>query len=285
MVAAQEAASASASSASAASASAASLSSASAALSDSSAIAAFSSSLQSSLSRAIQSSLNSQGLTSTETAAAGVTTTLPNGSVITASATAQANGGTLAGRPSSNSNGLAIPVYAIVLISVLGFFALLGVLVVAYFLSRAARKRRERAAAWGSYGSSSPMMRGVDGGSVDDGGAGFGSSAGAGAAGAGAGAAAAAAAARSRSSGSSHDSHPFSSDEATRMADAFRNALRKPEFPAAFSSDNNSPNEGDELRSSPELRPTPASVMRDELASEGKGLKAVERGRPTVHDE
>jgi hypothetical protein len=95
------------------------------------------------------------------------------------------------------------------------------------------------------------------------------------------------AAGRSRSSRSSNDSHPFSSDEATRMADAFRNALRKPEFPAsAFGSDNNSPNEKeDELGSSMAADPTPNSLIRDELASEGKNLRSVERGRPKVMDE
>ncbi|KDN46637.1 hypothetical protein K437DRAFT_106334 [Tilletiaria anomala UBC 951] len=285
---------------------AASLSSASAALSDSRAVASASASIVSQLSLSIESSLRSEGLSGTQTAAAVLTTTLPNGAVVTASATAAANGLSLSGNSRGSSDNLALPSYAIALIVVFGFIALVGALVGAYFLSKAARKRRERVHS-GSYGSSSPMMHAVDGsltrGSDDAAlaatAAGDAAVAGAGVAGLGA---AGGAAGWSRSSRSSHDSHPFSSDEATRMADAFRNALRKPEFTGAvFGSGQNSPNETDfdadggigagasdagtglGADASGAEEAVATGLLRDELASEGKDLKAVERGRPKVH--
>ena len=271
-------------SASLASASASS-SSASAALSDAAAISSASQSIVTSISNSLVSSMNAAGSTGTEMASRTITTTLPNGSIVTASATAEADGRNVT--PAGYNNGLGLPKYAIALISVFGFLALVGALVGAYFLLKSARKRRERISRNEnhSYGSGSPMMRAIDApGSVaggSDGNAALAAAAG-GVFGGGA------------ATRSSNESHPFSSDEATRMADAFRNALRKPEFAGtALSSDQNSPNEHeietdahfDEAAPAESTGPTPRELIRNELASEGKDLRSVGRGRPKVHGE
>lgn len=289
-----------ASSASAASASAASAStSASSTLTDSAAAAASASAVQSSLSAALESSLRASGLSGTETLQATTTATLPNGSVITATATAQANGGRLGGSGNnSNSNGLALPTYAIVLISVLGFLAVVAAMAGAYFVMAALRRRRQRQHGDGSHRSSSPMMAAAagslagrsfnEGGTYagetsqmleqeDAGAVALGAAAGAGAGGA------AMAATNSRASRYS-DEQPFTSDEASRMADAFRNALRKPEFAPAMGgesspADGESPNEvAGGSRAS--------MLLREELAAEGKDLRDVgDRKKPTWHQE
>lgn len=91
-------------------------------------------------------------------------------------------------------------------------------------------------------------------------------------------------ASHSRSSRYSED-QPFTSDEASRMADAFRNALRNPEFAPGMGggessgADGDSPNEnGGGSRAS--------ALLREELAAEGKDLRSVgDRKKPTWHQE
>ena len=106
---------------------------------------------------------------------------------------------------------------------------------------------------------------------------------GAGAAGVGAAGGAAMMASNSKSSRYSDD-QPFSSDEASRMADAFRNALRNPEFAPVLGgessgADGDSPNEGPGASRASEL-------LREELAAEGKDLRDVgDRKKPTWHQE
>ena len=80
------------------------------------------------------------------------------------------------------------------------------------------------------------------------------------------------------------DDQPFTSDEASRMADAFRNALRNPEFAPGMGgessgADTESPNEnGGGSHAS--------ALLREELAAEGKDLRDVgDRKRPTWHEE
>lgn len=153
-------------------------------------------------------------------------------------------------------------------------------------------------------GSHSPMMAAaagpaagsslVGGGSTIDGGHEGGPDAERGMLGAGLGGAAAGGiigAGAMRSSRSSHrvdeddESHPFTSDEATRMADAFRNALRKPEFANDFGSASQpSPDEGNGNGSPGEEGG--AALLREELASEGKDLRDVgERRKATWHND
>ncbi|KAJ1025117.1 hypothetical protein NDA16_002623 [Ustilago loliicola] len=297
------AAAASASSASAASASAQSASaSASTATVTPTGSAAAASAVQSSLSAALESSLRASGLSGTETLAGTSTATLPNGSTITATATAQANGGRLGGSANSgNSNGLALPTYAIVLIAVLGFLAIAAAIAGAYFIMAALRRRRQRQSGDGSHRSSSPMMAAAAGSlaghGTNDAGYGAGETShmleaedgggasmypAAGAAGIGAAGGAAMMASNSKSSRFSEE-QPFTSDEASRMADAFRNALRNPEFAPGMGgessgADGESPNEGGTSRAS--------ALLREELAAEGKDLRDVgDRKKPTWHEE
>lgn len=267
-------------------------------LTGSAAAAASSSAIQSSLSAALESSLRASGLSGTETLQGTTTATLPNGSVITATATAQANGGRLGGSGNrGNSNGLALPTYAIVLISVLGFLAVVAAMAAAYFIMAALRRRRQRQYGDGSHRSSSPMMAAAAGSMAgqstnDHGYAGEttqmleaedGGPASLGAAAAGGAGGAAMMANYSRSSKHS-DEQPFTSDEASRMADAFRNALRRPEFAQGMTGESSgaegeSPNEtGGGSRAS--------ALLREELASEGKDLRSVgDRKKPTWHEE
>lgn len=297
----------SASAASTANAASASAASASASLSTVTATptgsaAAEASAVQSSLSAALESSLRASGLSGTETLQGTTTATLSNGTTITATATAQANGARLGGSGNSgNSNGLALPSYAIVLISVLGFLAIVAAIAGAYFIMAALRRRRQRQGGDGSHRSSSPMMAAAAGSlagrSLHDGayggetshmleteeGGGASMFPGATAASAGAAGGAAMMASNSKSSRYSDD-QPFTSDEASRMADAFRNALRNPEFAPGMGgessgADTESPNEnGGGSRAS--------ALLREELAAEGKDLRDVgDRKRPTWHEE
>ncbi|PWZ00377.1 hypothetical protein BCV70DRAFT_188615 [Testicularia cyperi] len=311
------AAAASSSSAAAASAASASASAAMATITGTAASASIASAIQSSLSEALESSLQASGLSGTETLQGTTTATLPNGSVVTATATAQANGGRLGGSGSGssrNGNGLALPTYAIVLIAVLGFLAIVAAIVGAYFIMAALRRRRQRQGGDGSHRSSSPMMAAAAGslaggastdaghvgetshmlGDSEEGGyAGGGGSGGAGAAGIGAGVAAGAGggaammASASRSSKYSEE-QPFTSDEASRMADAFRNALRNPSFAPALGESSgaeaDSPNEDTNPETTSNIRAS--ALLREELAAEGKDLRSVEeRKRPTWHQE
>lgn len=103
-----------------------------------------------------------------------------------------------------------------------------------------------------------------------------------GAAGIGAAGGAAMMASNSKSSRFSEE-QPFTSDEASRMADAFRNALRNPEFAPGMGgessgADGESPGEGGTSRAS--------ALLREELAAEGKDLRDVgDRKKPTWHEE
>ncbi|EST09290.2 hypothetical protein PSEUBRA_000878 [Kalmanozyma brasiliensis GHG001] len=264
-------------------------------LTGSAAAAASVSAIQSSLSAALESSLRASGLSGTETLQGTTTATLPNGSVITATATAQANGGRLGAGSNGNSNGLALPTYAIVLISVLGFLAILAAMAAAYFIMAALRRKRQRQYGNGSYRSSSPMMAAAAGsmagqGTTDHGYAGETTqmleTEDGGAASLGPPAAIGGAAMMAGHSAASRqsDEQPFTSDEASRMADAFRNALRRPEFAGGMTGDSSGA-EGE----SPNEMPggsRASALLREELASEGKDLRSVgDRKKPTLHDE
>ncbi|CAO1628835.1 unnamed protein product [Parajaminaea phylloscopi] len=247
-----------------------------------------SASLASSISSALVSSLRSDGLTGTETARGTATSTLANGLTITAYATAQANGGSL---NDAGGGGSAIPRWAIALIVVLGFLALVALLVLAYFLMRWARRRGYVApggragknseaglVAAGSYGSRSPMMREAASeaafSEVDETGV------------------LAASASAANASGAGKEPSPFSTDEASRMAAAFRAALRKPGFGqsgVAAARDTTGTDAASGSSTSAGLTPSSGentsgaepgqALLRDELASEGRDLRRVEDRR------
>lgn len=256
-----------------------------------------SSSMAASLSNALVSSLRSQGLTSTETARGTITSTLAYGHTITAHATGQANGGSL---NDAGASGMSITHSTIALIVVVGFLALVTFLVAAYFLTRWTRRRRYAPAgsglgmgfgasmvASGSYNSQSSMMRDDASEGVmsdfDETGALSGIAAGATRGDDGIG--------DSRGGNDGPGCSPFSSDEASRMAEAFRAALRKPGFgavtaagagagAAAAASGDRSP--AGPVSSSGESTTTgehSETLLRNELASEGRDLRRVQDRR------
>ncbi|PWN50857.1 hypothetical protein IE53DRAFT_379414 [Violaceomyces palustris] len=272
------------------------------------------SALASSLSSALVSSLRGEGLTGTETLAGTATATFSDGNVVTATATVQANGGSLSGSGGrNNAVDSGLPTYAIVLIAVFAFLAFVAGAFGLYFLMAAMRKKRQRLAGQrGSMGSGSPMMAAAvgpaagslagasteEGANMTETSAMLGDAAGTGtgaAVGAGAGFIAAGGV-RSLGSSSRHRpsadedaaAHPFTSDEATRMADAFRNALRKPEFaPSGFRESGIDEGDGESPMEGSGGSPGPASeLLREELASEGKDLRDVgDRKKPTWHND
>ncbi|CAD6933238.1 unnamed protein product [Tilletia laevis] len=310
--------------------------------------AAISSSIAAQYSAELQSTLNAQGFTGTQTLVGSLTTVLSDGQTVVITATGRANGtlsnsdGSGGAGNSSDDGGPGIPRWAIAVIVVLGLLAVAFVAGFVYFCMRKARRRT--AATGGSHaprqstGSGSPMMRDIGGlgaaGSLDgamspigtqthslralstaggpDSSIGFGSAAlaaEAGAAGAASGAAGTGYLQSSRSFRSSGDSHLFSSEEASRMADAFRNALRKPEFTAGGGfgasvdmespreEDGDTPGADDDEHGSPITGPlgssgqqsSPAKVapalLKQELASEGKDLRQVgDRKKAQYHD-
>ncbi|KAL9931462.1 hypothetical protein V8E36_009627 [Tilletia maclaganii] len=312
--------------------------------------AAISASISSELSAQLQSSLNAQGMTGTQTLVGTVTSVLPDGQTVIITATGRANG-TLSGGDGGNSAGSnaddgggGLPRWAIAVIVILGVLAIVFVAIAAYVMMRKARRRSDSAAAAAgadgrssgvreSTGSTSPMMRNIGGPgathSLDEGlgsahsahnfspSGGHGSSIGyASAAGVGAGAGILGSAAQlptARSVRSSGDSHLFSSEEATRMADAFRNALRKPEFtaggaypggaelpsPREDDGDGESPGVdtgsplagamgevGRESRSDSAPAKVAPALLKQELASEGKDLRQVgDRKKAQYHED
>lgn len=267
------------------------------------------------------------------------------------------NGGTGTGGLQNGNGGSDFPKWAIALIVVLGVMALLAFLIALYLFFVAARRKREiRSWSEGaaSYGSRSPILRGQTGpeGAALMTGVGAGLAAGGAGrkgeerplsggstrnlhspfssrpgsplsaadlgTGAGLGVLAAASASK-RDSGRTDDLHdgPISSADASRMAEAFRKALRKPEFPSsgeptpesstgneafvpggpgnresmqaqlvdpdrsAPQTPGNSGGNGGSAEDGPEAR----EIMDQELAQEGRSMASLEaRRRPEVHD-
>ncbi|GAA5916659.1 hypothetical protein JCM8208_005520 [Rhodotorula glutinis] len=232
----------------------------------------------------------------------------------------------------SSSGGPAIPNYAIALIAVLGFLALLaGAIAVYCCLGRGRRRRRQDEAAAAAAAAAGAGRRGASSGDLTDlgstepmlggaAGAGAAASAGtresrassraappAGLLGAGAlgGAAAGGAAAAAASGGKDlekDDDNTLSQSDAARMAEAFRAALRKPEYAPAIpavapplassvgSGASAGPGAGPSPTGAPEGTDSSGSggsgegngvgrgIMEEELRSEGKSMRSVEGG-------
>lgn len=265
-----------ASAASAASMSAATLTG-SAASALSSSRAAQSSSFAASVTSALVSSLTAQGLRGTQTLQSTATATLSDGLVVTATATGRADGFVIP--PAQNINSNNLPGYAIALIVVFGLLVLLAALFGIYFILVAARKRRRHhdhneadMQSISKMGSTTPMMRtSGDYTYRDEPTSPVGTSDGA---------------ALERSAGNDHSQQdlPFSHNEASRMADAFRAALREPSFNNNHDSDDLARRRT--MMSINEEEPSPAvQLMRDELKAEGQDLRQVaERRKPEIHE-
>ncbi|KAJ8606854.1 hypothetical protein MRB53_040664 [Persea americana] len=239
--------------------------------------AAQSASFAASVTSALVSSLTAQGLHGTQTLQSTATATLTDGLVVTATATGRADGFVFPPMQNSSSNDL--PGYAIALIAVFGFLVLLAALFGLYFILVAARKRRKRheneadMQSISKMGSTTPMIRtSGDYAYRDEPTSPVGTSDGA---------------ALERSADIERNQQqdlPFSHNEASRMADAFRAALREPSFTNNDASDELARRKT--LISINEEDPSPAALlMRDELKAGGQDLRQVqERRKPEIHE-
>lgn len=181
----------------------------------------------------------------------------------------------------SSGSGSNFPKWAIGVIVVLGFLAILAAGILAFLFMRRLRKKDEENSNRGSMGSASPMMAHAQANSPRSpllGGAGLLLAPGA-VGGAAAGAAYDAHRASSIVSpdgastishgGSAGEGGPFSGADAAIMADAFRKALRKPDFAGGI----------EEGESPGSEQPNNGELMNRELAEEGRDIRSVESSR------
>ncbi|OCH85752.1 hypothetical protein OBBRIDRAFT_286277 [Obba rivulosa] len=180
-------------------------------------------------------------------------------------------GGT--GSVQSGGSGSSFPHWAIAVIVVLGFFALVASGILAFFISRRLRNRRQSTLSHrGSMGSSTPMMSAVQQGHTPQspllGGAVLGGAA------AGAHRPASADAHDGASTVSGSEAAPFSGADAAIMADAFRAALRKPDFASRPVEEGESPEDINSERSR-----GPDQLLNLELAEEGRDIRSVSSSR------
>ncbi|KAH8114620.1 hypothetical protein DFH11DRAFT_1508774 [Phellopilus nigrolimitatus] len=230
----------------------ASMSSTSAAAASSSAAAASSSSLAS------RSSLSPTGTGATDGSGSG-----------SGSSTATSDHGS----GLQNSNGASsFPHWAIAVIVILGFFALAALVALIFLLlARARRRRIDSLSRRGSMGSQSPMMANIHTGEPASPQLGPppGLGVGAGPTFSGAAAGGQAASFVAPDGASTHSDSPFSGADAAVMAEAFRKALRKPDFADRPVLEGESP---ENLQDQPEL-------LNRELAEEGRDIRSVGSSR------
>ena len=176
----------------------------------------------------------------------------------------------------------SFPKWAIAVIVVLGFLALVATGILAFYMMRRFRRRRDGMLSHrNSMGSSTPMMANADRGGGPTSPV-IGSSVLAAGAGAAAGYGAGAYGHRPSSAGEGHDgasmtsrtsdAGPFSGADAAIMANAFRQALRKPDFADRPVEEGESPD--DHPRG-----PTRAQLLNQELAEEGRDIRSVSSSR------
>lgn len=185
------------------------------------------------------------------------------------------------------SGGGSFPKWAIAVIVVLGFLALVASGILAFYIVRRIRQRRDGMLSHrNSMGSSTPMMANADhagpqspvlgGTSVLTGGA----------LGAAAGYGAGAYSNRPSSPGELHDgasmtsrvsdAGPFSGADAAIMANAFRQALRKPDFADRPVEEGESP---DDQPHAGATGPGHSHLINQELAEEGRDIRSVSSSR------
>ncbi|EJD40895.1 hypothetical protein AURDEDRAFT_115758 [Auricularia subglabra TFB-10046 SS5] len=194
-------------------------------------------------------------------------------SEISTSPTSGGNGNGPGGLQNGSSSD-SFPHWAIALLAVLGFFALLGFLFFAFFMCRDFRQRRRRKdhARRESVGSESPMMASIGAPTSPQSPAQALLPSSQGHAGAPRGSFPRSYRHDASSTTSHTDSGPFSGADAAFVANAFRDALRKPDFKDRPLEEGESP---DALPKEP-----PDVVMSKELAEEGRDIRSVrsERG-------
>ena len=272
----------------------------------------YANSVLSSMSSASEATATSSSIPSSITASSSsptggsvVTTTDSNGDPITYTtnsdgAPTDSNGSTLStdsnGVPTSTgavqndgSGGRGFPNWGIGLIVALGFVAILLGCVLVFLIGRRLRRRRELESNRNSMGSSTPMMANhPDSGASPLMSPSSGNHAAlTGAATAGGLGAAAGAYSADRHSSLGHDgastisagdNGPFSGADAAIMADAFRKALRKPDFAGRPVEEGDSPEQEDiNDRNTP--TPVPSGMLSRELAEEGRDIRSVSSSR------
>ncbi|KAI8986196.1 hypothetical protein BD414DRAFT_52367 [Trametes punicea] len=188
------------------------------------------------------------------------------------------------------SSGASFPKWAIAVIVVLGFLALVASGILAFYIMRRFRQRRDAMLSHrNSMGSSTPMMSNAERGGGPQspilgtaalaGGAagaygGYGGVGGARPGSPGGGEGHDGASMMSRAS----DAGPFSGADAAIMANAFRQALRKPDFADRPVEEGESP---DDQPLPPTAGPTPghSHLINQELAEEGRDIRSVSSSR------
>ncbi|OSD07385.1 hypothetical protein PYCCODRAFT_607812 [Trametes coccinea BRFM310] len=214
----------------------------------------------------------------TATSLGGSGTISPN-----ATATTSGNAGSVQGA----NSGSSFPKWAIAVIVVLGFLALVASGILAFYIARRFRRRRDAMLSHrNSMGSSTPMMSGAGGPQSPV----LGPAALA-AAGAGAGAGAAYGYGRANSPGGEGEGHdgasmtsrasdtgPISVADAAIMANAFRHALRKPDFADRPVEEGESPDDQG-MGTHGGLGPGHSQLINQELAEEGRDIRSVSSSR------
>ncbi|KAK7056969.1 hypothetical protein VNI00_002687 [Paramarasmius palmivorus] len=242
--------------------------------------------IQTTYADSVLASMSSASLASLSSASAASVSRASVSSMITATTVSPSSGspGGVQGGDSSSS----FPKWAIAVIVILGFFAIATTCVLIFFIMRRLRRRREIESNRNSMGSSSPMMANATqepqspllAGNMHDHQSSVGHGGGYAAA-AGAGAVGGATLNRAPSvvspdgastisrAGSAGEGGPFSGADAAIMADAFRKALRKPDFAGRPVEEGDSPDQ-------PEAK---AELLNRELAEEGRDIRSVSSSR------
>ncbi|TDL23178.1 hypothetical protein BD410DRAFT_839087 [Rickenella mellea] len=179
-------------------------------------------------------------------------------------------GGTGTNGLQNASSDATFPHWAIAVIVILGFFALLAFIVYTFWTVRWLRRRRDAVSRRASMGSQSPMMANAGAAAVTSPqipsstlvGVGAGAATGSGINRAGS--------IVSPDGASSNSDGPFSGADAAVMAEAFRKALRKPDFADRPVEEGESPDT---------LPNKETELMNRELAEEGRDIRSVGSSR------
>ncbi|KAF9071238.1 hypothetical protein BDP27DRAFT_1419272 [Rhodocollybia butyracea] len=190
-----------------------------------------------------------------------------------ASSSASAAGASSSGNIQSGNNSSGFPHWAIAVIVVLGFLAIATTCILAFFIMRRLRRRRELDSNRNSMGSASPMMAHVQSPNSPLLAAGVGpSSSGHGATGVQRASSIVSPDGASSIShgGSAGEGGPFSGADAAIIANAFRTMLRKPDFADAPVEEGDSP---------PDATDRGREELNRELAEEGRDIRSVSSSR------
>ncbi|KAM5533598.1 hypothetical protein V8D89_012711 [Ganoderma adspersum] len=237
----------------------------------------FASSVLASMSSASAASASSASAASASAASASaiLTSLTSTATPSLGSSTGSRNGPTATGAVQADGGSSSFPKWAIAVIVVLGFLALVAFGILAFYITRRLRQRRGGTLSHrNSMGSSTPMMSNVERGGPTSPVLGP-------AALAGAGAVAGTYSDRPPSPGGGHDgasmisrtsdSGPFSGADAAIMANAFRQALRKPDFADTPVED------PDEMIA--QAHQSRTELLNQELAEEGRDIRSVGSSR------